>query len=784
MAGNAKSDGGRGWVGRSIRRLEDPTLVAGRGRFAGDLPAARWVRFVRSPVAAGRIVRISAPEGALVVTAADLAAVKPIRPMLHKFNYVPISQPVLARDVVRFVGEPVAAVISPSREEAEDVADRVEVEIEPTPAVVGADAALAHGAALVHAEATGNVAVEGRLKTPGFDATVARAHERIRLGVRSHRQNALPIEPRAAHAAWDGASERITLTCATQMPHALRTIVADLIAMPESDLRVIAPDVGGGFGQKMSLPAEFVVVTWLARKLRSSVAWVEDRRENLVACFHSRDQSISLEGAFDADARLIGLSADIIADVGAYSCYPTTCAVEPLMAMAELPGPYDVREYACVSRGVLTNTCPMAPYRGVSRPVITLAIERLMDKAAAVFGLDPIEIRRRNLVKAFPHTTVTGLVFDEASYVETMEAAVKAVSVPAFRARQAKARAEGRYLGLGVATFCERTGYGTQAFAERGMEVTPGWETVEMSMDPSGYIEARIGASPHGQGLRTTLSQIIADELGTSPERIKIVHGDTDRTPYGWGTFASRSLVIAGGASLLAARKIRAKLTKMASIMLEASADDIVLEADAARVAGTDRSIPLMTLARAAYHQSHRFKGEVTPGIVESATYDPLGTFSNACHVAVVEVDAETGRVGIETFLVAEDAGRLINPMIVDGQIHGGVAQGIANALFEEIIYDDTGNILTASLADYLPPTAREVPAIEIHHLATLTQASVTKAKGLGEGGAIGAPAAVLNAINDALSPFGVSIDELPATPQRIRAALRAAGARSKSCGG
>jgi len=565
------------------------------------------------------------------------------------------------------------------------------------------------------------------------------------------------------------------------MPHALRTIVADLIAMPESDLRVIAPDVGGGFGQKMSLAAEYVVVTWLARTLRSSVAWVEDRRENLVACFHSRDQSISLEGAFDADAKLIGLSADIVADVGAYSCYPTTCAVEPLMAMTELPGPYDVREYACVSRGVLTNTCPMAPYRGVSRPVITLAIERLMDKAAAVFGLDPIEIRRRNLVNSFPHTSVTGLVFDEASYIETMEAAVKAVDPPAFRARQAKARAEGRYLGLGMATFCERTGYGTQAFAARGMEVTPGWETVEMSMDPSGYVEARIGASPHGQGLRTTLSQIIADELGTSPERIKIVHGDTDRTPYGWGTFASRSLVIAGGASLLAARKIRAKLTKIAGVMLEASADDIVLEAGTARVAGTDRSIPLVMLARAAYHQTHRFKGEMTPGIVERATYDPLGTFSNACHLAVVEVDVETGRVGIEKFLVAEDAGRLINPMIVDGQIQGGVAQGIANALFEEIIYDDTGNILTASLADYLPPTAREVPAIEIHHFATLTQASVTKAKGLGEGGTIGAPAAVLNAINDALSPFGVSIDEVPATPQRIRAALCAADARGKS---
>ncbi len=763
-APNSKNDGRRGWVGRSIRRVEDPALVAGHGRFTGNLPAARHVRFVRSSVASGRIVRIAAPEGAMVLTAAELESVKPIRPMLHRFNYVPISQPVLARDIVRFVGEPLAAVVASSRDEAEDIADLVEVEIEETPAIVGTDAALAPGAALVHAEAAGNIAVEGRVQTPGFESQVARAYRLIKVEIRSHRQNALPLEPRAAHAAWDTATARVTLTCATQMPHATRTIIADLIEMPESDLRVIAPDVGGGFGQKMSLAAEFVVVTWLARTLKTSVAWVEDRRENLIACFHSRDQSISLEGAFDPDAKVIGFAADIVADVGAYSCYPTTCAVEPLMAMAELPGPYDVREYSCIARGVLTNTCPMAPYRGVSRPVITFAVERLMDEAAAAFGLDPIEIRRRNLIKTFPHTSVTGLVFDEASYVETMEAAVKAFGVPAFRARQAKGRAEGHYLGLGVVTFCERTGYGSQAFAARGMEVTPGWETVDVSMD-------------------TTLSQIIADELGTSPERIKIVHGDTDRTPYGWGTFASRSLVIAGGASLLAARKVRAKLTQMAGILLEASAGDIVLEADAARVAGTDRSIPITILARAAYHQAHRFKGEIAPGIAESATYDPLGTFSNACHVAVVEVDLETGRVRVEKFLVAEDAGRLINPMIVDGQIHGGVAQGIANALFEEIIYDESGNILTASLADYLPPTAREIPDIEIHHLATPTQASVTRAKGLGEGGAIGAPAAVVNAINDALAPFGVLIDEFPATPQRIHAALRAAGALDRRHG-
>jgi carbon-monoxide dehydrogenase large subunit len=756
-----------------MRRVEDPALVTGRGRFTGDLPATKWVRFVRSPIAAGRVRRILAPDGVMLITAADIAALRQILPMLHKFNYAPIAQPILAAEVVRFVGEPVAAVVANSREAAEDFADLVTVEIEETVPVVDAKAALAVGAPAIHASAPGNVIVEGRLKTNKFDAVSALAHRRVKIEIRSYRQNASPMEPRAAHAAYDEPSDRIILTCTTQMPHLMRTAIADAIGMPESDLRVIAPDVGGGFGQKMSLAPEFVLVTWLACKLHTSVAWTEDRRENLTACYHGRDQYIALEGAFDADARLMALDADVISNVGAYSCYPTSCGVEPLMAMVEMPGPYDVQEYACRTRGVATNSCPMAPYRGVSRPVITLAMERLMDKAAAAFGIEPVEIRRRNLIRTFPYTSATGLTFDEASYVETMEMATAALDVPAFRQLQAQARGAGRYLGLGIATFSERTGYGTPAFAARGMEVTLGWETVELAMDPSGSVEARIGASPHGQGLRTSLAQIVADELGIAPERIKIIHGDTDRTPYGFGTFASRSLVIAGGATLLAAQKIGAKLRVMAGHLLEAAANDIMLEGGVARVAGTDREIPIATLARAAYHQMHCFSRELTPGLSESATYDPPGTFSNACHIAIVAVDIETGKVTLEKVLVAEDAGRLINPMIAEGQIHGGIAQGIANALLEEIVYDGSGNILTATFADYLLPTARDVPAIEIQHLETLTEASVTKAKGLGEGGAIGAPAAILNAINDALAPFGVSIDECPATPQRIRAALR-----------
>jgi aerobic carbon-monoxide dehydrogenase large subunit len=770
------------WVGRAIRRLEDPALLRGQGRFTADLPALHWVRFVRSPLAAGKIERIRVPPGATVITAADLKGVKPILPMLHKFNYKPVGQPILADGAVRFVGEPVAAVVAASEAEAEDIADEVELAIAPALPVVDALAALAPGARQVHAEAPDNVVVEGRCKTPDFDAVWAGARI-VSVKARSHRQNATPMEPRGGHAAYDAASGRVTLTCATQMPHLVRTTIADLIGMPESDLRVIAPDVGGGFGQKMSLPAEYVLLVWLARKLKSSVAWREDRRENLIASFHARDQYVSLAGAFDADAKLVALRADVVANVGAYSCFPTTCGVEPLMAMAELPGPYDVRHYACRSRGVATNTCTMAPYRGVSRPVITFALERLMDKAAAALGLDVVEIRRRNLIDSFPYTTAMGLEYDEASYKQTLEIAAAAIDLPAFRRRQKQARAQGRHLGIGFATFCERTGYGSPAFAARGMEITPGWETVIVSVDPSGFVEARIGSSPHGQGLRTTLAQIVADELGIAPERIKVVHGDTDRAPYGWGTFASRSLVIAGGATLIAARKLRAKLLMMASQLLEAAADDVVLADGVAKVAGTDRAVSIATLAREAYTQTHRYAG-IEPGLTEQGSYDPPGTFSNACHVAIVDVDSETGHVRIEKFLVAEDAGRLINPLIADGQVHGGVAQGIGNALLEEIVYDETGNILTSTLADYLPPTAREIPPIELHHLETLSPNSLTKAKGLGEGGAIGAPAAVINAINDALAPFGVAIEEMPATPQRIRAALRNLSSPSPLWGG
>src|SRR5450631_4310526 len=359
MTAHTKGSGLK-WVGRAIRRLEDPALVTGRGRFTADLCATHWVRFVRSPNAAGKLGKIEAPQGGLVITAADLKGVKKITPMLHKFNYRPIGQPILAEGVVRYVGEPIAAVVAASEEEAEDIADLVGVAIDETAPLTDARQALEPGAPQIHTEAPGNVILEGRHKTPVFDAAWKTAAKTIKVDARSHRQNAAPMEARAAHAAYDAPSGRVTLTCTTQMPHLMRTAIADVLGMPESDLRVIAPDVGGGFGQKMSLTPEYVVLVWLARHLRSSVAWTEDRRENLIAGFHSRDQHVELEGAFDENAKLVALSGNIVANIGAYSCFPTTCGVEPLMALAELPGPYDVRAYHCRSRGVLTHTCPMA----------------------------------------------------------------------------------------------------------------------------------------------------------------------------------------------------------------------------------------------------------------------------------------------------------------------------------------------------------------------------------------------------------------------------------------
>ena len=753
------------WVGRSIRRVEDAPLVRGDGRYVGDIATGMaTARFVRSSVASGTIASIEGPA----LTAADLDAdgVGEIHAVLHRPDFVKVHQPLLARDRVRFVGEPIAVVVGRTPEEAEDLAEQVIVEFD------------ALDDPVVHSEtADSNTVVEGRFATPNVDAAFERADHIVELTLTSRRQSAMPIETRGAAASFDRRTGRLTVNSSTQAPHIMRTAISDLLAMAERDVQVIAPDVGGAFGQKLHLAREDVVVAWLAKQRRGAVAWVEDRTENLTASWHSRDHVQRVRGGFSADGQLLVIDADIECDVGAWSCYPVTWAVEPLMAMGEFPGPYRLADYRVRSRGLASYSCPVAPYRGVSRPVITASIERLLDTAARDLGIEAVEIRRRNLVTEFPHTSVTGVVHDEGTYVEALDLAATAFDLPAFRTRQVAAResggTDGVLLGVGISTFAERTGYGTPVFAQRSMGVTLGYENVEMSMDPSGFVDVRIGASPHGQGLETTLSQIVADQMGIDTDKVRVIHSDTDQTPYGFGTFASRSIVICGGATQIAAGLLRERLAHVAAEVLEASHHDMVFSNGRVSVSGTDVGVDIAELARIAYHHTEKLGADIPTGLSTVASYDPAGTFSNACHIAEIELDPATGHVAVKRFLVVEDAGTLINPMIVDGQIRGGVAQGIANALLEEIVYDEDGNILTASLMDYLPPTATEIPNIEIHHLETPTSATITGAKGLGEGGTIGAPAAVLNAIADALAHLGVSVNELPATPERIRASNR-----------
>ncbi len=477
------------WAGRSLPGLEDPVILRGAGRYVADAVAETeclYGAFVRSTAAAARLRDVRVPSDVLAFTAKDLTGVAGICPTLARPDFVPITTPVLAADEVRFSGEPVALVLAATQAEALDAAERVELVLESRKPVLSVAAATEPGAPAVHDVSFPgpvNTVVDAALSTEGFQDAFDSAAARVTVNVTSARQSALPLETRGSLATFDRRSGRVTLTTSTQMPHIVRTGICACLGIAEDLLRVIAPDVGGAFGQKMCLAREDVVLVFAARKLQRAVAWVETREENLRAAWHSREQTYTVTGAFDPAGRLLALRADITADVGAYSCYPVTFGVEPLMALAELPGPYAVGYYDVRARAVLTNKCPIAPYRGVSRPVQTLAMERLMDVAARRFGTDPLDIRRMNLVREFPHTTPSGLVLDEGSYAETLEDAARAADLPAFRVRQRAARAKGRLLGIGVSVFCERTGYGTPAFAARGMSITPGFERVHISMD-------------------------------------------------------------------------------------------------------------------------------------------------------------------------------------------------------------------------------------------------------------------------------------------------------------
>ncbi len=774
--------GGR-WVGRPLRRVEDPRHLTGTASFVDDIrrPGVLHAAVARAPHGAARIASVEPAaaretEGVrAVLTADDVADLAPLVPRLNRPEFVAVEMPLLARDRVRHVGEPVALVIADTPHAAEDGAERVAVEYDPQTALISTDAALADDAPRVHDD--GNVLLDVVFHDdPELDGMLERAHLVLEESFSSARLSALPMEGRACLAEWDDRDQRLTLWSSTQVPHLVRTTVAQLLGMPEQRLRVVAPDVGGGFGQKCVVAREEALICLAARRVGAPVKWVEDRQENLVAGFQGHEARFDVRAGFDADGRLIGVEANIVCDVGAYSTHPFTCGVEPLMAATELLGPYAVRHYRARARAVATNKSPMAPYRGVSRPQIVLTMERLLQKAAFRLDVDAVEIRRLNLIPpdAFPWTGPAGLVIDRGSYHEALETCAEALDLAAFRERQRTARDEGRLLGAGIICFAERTGYGTEAFNQRKMTVTPGYDQAIARMDPSGGVTVYVGTSGHGQGHLTTLAQIAADRLSLEPRDIQVVQSDTDATPYGWGTFASRSMVVGGGATQLAAVALADRVRRLAAHLLEAAPEDIELCDGRAAVRGSaERALDFAQVARVAYLEAHRLPEREAPGLEAHASFDPPGTFSNATHGCIVEVDPDTGAVAIERYVVAEDCGVMINPAIVEGQVRGGVAQGIAAALYEELVYSEDGQPQTASLMDYLVPTAAEIPDVEIMHLETPSESSETGAKGMGEGGTMGAPACVATAVADAVAHLGIEIDRVPIRPDHLLAELR-----------
>ena len=787
MAGNGSPDGSGKWVGRSVPRVEDARHLTGRGLFVDDIerPRTIYAAFARSPFGAARVKEVSV-EDALkiagvegVITRSDLESVPGLHPVLERPEFVGVEIPLLSGDKVRHAGEPVAMVLADSPHTAEDGADAVKVDYERQEPVVSLDAALAEDVRTVHEGMEDNVLLDVRMPDdPEVDKAFEEAPVSVEARFTTGRVAAVPMEGRACLAEWDGREGKLVLYTSTQVPHIVRTALAEVLDLPQQRIRVVAPDVGGGFGQKCVVSREELLVSIAARRLGRPVKWIEDRQENLTASFHGHEQCYEVSAAFDEEGKILALKADIACDVGAYSCYPFTCGVEPLMAQTEMPGPYRLKRYWSRARAVATNKVPMAPYRGVSRPQFTFVMERLMQKAAKRLGMDAVEIRRRNLITAeeFPYESPTGVVYDPGSYVESLEKCAEALDFSAWKKRQEEARREGRLIGLGFSCFAERTGYGTRAFALRKMAITPGLDNAHLKMDPSGNVAVAVGTCGHGQGHQTTLAQIAADELGITPEKILVRQGDTDATPYGWGTFASRSLVIGGGATKKAAALLADRIREVASHLLEASPEDLELEDGRVRVKGSpDRSVEVAEVARAAFLEAQRLPEGEAGTLEANAGFDPPGTFSNATHGVEVEIDPETGEVRLGRYVVAEDCGVMVNPMIVEGQVRGGVAQGIAAALYERLVYDDEGQLLTSTLMDYLVPTAMEIPTVEILHLETPCEYSETGAKGMGEGGTMGAPAAIASAVADAVFHLDIEIDHLPVTPDRLRAAIKEA---------
>lgn len=769
-------------IGARLLRKEDDRYMRGRGQYVGDikLPGMQEVAFLRSPLAHARIkgVRIPPAIRDRVFIAEDLAGVSPIRADTTLPGFKSSLQPVLATGKVRYVGELVAMCVAPTRAEAEDLAAEIEVDLDPLPVVADMLDARKAGAPLVHEHWGDNIYLTSAIDV-NFEAVKAKAARSIRRELRTSRQVMSPMEGRGVVANWHSRLGQLVVHTSTQQPHIVRSGLAECLGVDEGQIRVVAPDVGGGFGYKGILLAEEIALAWATRKLGFALRWIEDRRENLTANADCREHHYVVTAYADAQGRLLALDCEATVDSGAYSAYPFSACLEGGQIASILPGLYDFPHYRCRAYSVATNKPPILPYRGVARTGVCFALEVTLEALAREIGAGPNELRFKSLVRPeqMPFDNIAKRHFDSGDYPEALRRAVEAIGFDKVRARQSKGEPDGRRIGIGFAMYSEQAGHGTSVYAAWGIPFVPGHEQCQARFTPDGALELRIGAHSHGQGLETTLSQVAHSILGVAHERIRLVHGDTAETPYSTGTWGSRCMIMAGGAVAAACDELAARVLQIGARLLQAKRDEVRLVGG--EVVGPSGRIAVADVARTWYRRPQDLPPDVDPGGLEvTAGYKAkrdTGTFSYAAHAAVVAIDPETGETEILDYVVVEDGGVLVNPMIVDGQILGGLAQGIGTALYEEMRFDAQGQPLASTLADYLLPGPTEMPEVRIVHMETPSPYTRFGQKGLGEGGAIAPPAAITNAVNDALADLGVELLVSPITPRRIVEAIERA---------
>lgn len=767
-------------IGARVLRKEDDRHLHGKANFVADMvmPGLSEVAFMRSPLAHARVtaIEIAPASQQKVFTRAHLSDVLDIAADSSLPTYQLSAHPPLARDKVRFVGEPVVMGFAPTRAEAEDLLETVQVQYQELPAYADVLSAMQATDNLVHEQWKDNAFVTLSIDK-NFDALAAQAEVVVHRKMSLSRQCMVPLEGKAVLAYWDHQANQLVVVSATQVPHLIRTALAQYLQMDQGQVRVVSPDVGGAFGYKCVLQQEELCVAWLAKTYRKPFRYLEDRREHLIAGANTREHHYEMTAYADRRGRLLALDAKITIDGGAYSVWPFTIGIEPGQAIGNLPGPYAFDGYRCVTQCVATNKPGFVPYRGVARTGVCFAMELTLNALALEVGREPWEIRLENLVQPeqMPYVNVANKHFDSGDYPASVRRALEMINVKAVRARQQQGEADGRLIGVGLATYTEQSAHGTSVFAAWGMPIVPGFDQAMVRMTPDGGLEIRVGVHSHGQGMETTFAQIAHEVLGIDLSKMRVMHGDTGQTPYSSGTYASRSLVMSGGAVSQACQKLVPQLLKIGAHLLGAAVNEVVL--DGGSVCLAEKRVSLSEIANAWYLSPQLLPPDVDPaGLEATVGYKPrvdTGAFSYATHVALVAVDPQMGGVEILDYVVVEDCGVLVNPMVVEGQTIGGVAQGIGTALYEEMRYDEFAQPLASTLADYVMPGATEVPNIRMDHFETPSPHTEFGAKGMGEGGAIAPPAAIFGAVNDALRRVGATeLTRTPLTPRRVLEAL------------